>query len=90
LVWVVVHRNPEGAQFGQKGKIWDLVRSSFAAAAGLAAKPPSVLALKRRIAVLVKAKKEDLKIYKSGNEEQYEEIDKLLEEYISLEEASTV
>ena len=66
------------------------MRSSFAAAAGLAAKPPSVLALKRRIAVLVKAKKEDLKIYKSGNEEQYEEIDKLLEEYISLEEASTV
>ena len=39
---------------------------------------------------LVKAKKEDLKIYKSGNEEQYEEIDKLLEEYIYLEEASTV
>jgi hypothetical protein len=81
----VIVRNPEGAAHGQKGKVWELVRQNFAEAAGLGARPPSLQAIKRRIAVLVKAKRAQLQIYKSGNEEDYEEVDRLLEEYIALE-----
>lgn len=87
---IVIVRNPESAAHGQKGKVWDIVRENFSQAAGLGPHPPSVQALKRRLAVLVKAKRNDLKIYKSGTEEQYEEIDQLLEEYISLEDEHAV
>lgn len=88
LIYVVITRNPEGEGYGLKGKTWETVRGNFAAAAGLSDKPPSVQALKRRLGTLIKAKRHSLKIYKSGNEEQYDEIDKLLEEYIELEDST--
>lgn len=62
---------------------------NFGNAAGLA-KPPSQQALKRRLLQLTKAKREDLKLYKSGNEEQYNLVDQLLEEYIELTDSLAV
>ena len=70
-------------------KVWDIVRQNFGTAANLDP-APSVPALKRRIKVIVEAKQKDLQIYKSGDDEQYNEIDQLLEEYISLLEANNV
>jgi hypothetical protein len=79
----VIVRNPEGALYGKKGDVWDQVRKNFASAAALDP-APSKQALQRRLKVLVDAKQQALKIYKSGNEEEYEEIDALVEEYIEV------
>lgn len=82
--YLVIVRNPERAPHGQKGKLWELVRNNFVEAAGLAERPPSIQALKRRLAALLKAKVEQLSLYRSGATEDFDEIDRLLEEYLLI------